>query len=157
MVALYRETFERHHGHTGRRPQVAISIPLMIGTSDAHALALAEPRLRHHWRYFADAAKSWEQVQSSAYQGYNEAMKNKMGGMDTADLDATAVLGTPDTVRQRIRALEADLSRRDPVAHRLRCAAVRADEQQPGSVRPRRAAGAMTPCRSLPDPRRTRP
>ena len=36
-------------------------------------------------------------------------MKNKMGGMDTADLDATAVLGTPDTVRQRIRALEADL------------------------------------------------
>ena len=68
MVALYRETFERHHGHTGRRPQVAISIPLMIGTSDAHALALAEPRLRHHWRYFADAAKSWEQVQSSAYQ-----------------------------------------------------------------------------------------
>ena len=48
-------------------------------------------------------------MQSSAYQGYNEAMKNKMGGMDTADLDATAVLGTPDTVRQRIRALEADL------------------------------------------------
>ncbi|VWD50651.1 oxidoreductase [Burkholderia lata] len=109
MVALYRETFERHHGHTGRRPQVAISIPLMIGTSDAHALALAEPRLRHHWRYFAEAAKSWDQVQSPAYQGYNEAMKNKMGGMDTADLDATAVLGTPDTVRQRIRALEADL------------------------------------------------
>ncbi|RBL67900.1 oxidoreductase [Pseudomonas sp. MWU13-2625] len=36
-------------------------------------------------------------------------MKNKMGGMDTADLDATAVLGTPDTVRQLIRALEADL------------------------------------------------
>ncbi|WP_436408051.1 LLM class flavin-dependent oxidoreductase [Burkholderia oklahomensis] len=48
MVALYRETFERHHGRTGRKPQVAISIPLMIGTTDAHALQLAEPRLRHH-------------------------------------------------------------------------------------------------------------
>ena len=79
MVALYRETFERHHGHTGRRPQVAISIPLMIGTSDAHALALAEPRLRHHWRYFADAAKSWEQVQSSAYQGLQRSDEEQDG------------------------------------------------------------------------------
>ncbi|AIO69262.1 oxidoreductase [Burkholderia oklahomensis] len=36
-------------------------------------------------------------------------MKNKMSGMDTADLDATAVLGAPDTVRERNRVLEADL------------------------------------------------
>lgn len=110
MVALYRDTFIRHHGASGRKPQVAISIPLMIADTDAEARDLALPRLRHHWKYFAEAASSWENVSSPAYQGYNEAMKKKMSGMQDADLDATAVLGTPETVRERVLALQEELA-----------------------------------------------
>lgn len=109
MVALYRDTFLRHHGHTGRQPQVAISIPLMIADTDEQARAAAEPRLRHHWRSFAEAAKSWDNVTSPAYEGYNEAVKKKMAGMDIADLEATAVLGSPATVAARVQQLKAEL------------------------------------------------
>lgn len=109
MVALYRETFLRHHGHKGLKPQVAISIPLMLAETDEQARAMAESRLRHHWHSFAEAAKSWENVTSTAYAGYNEAVKKKMAGMDSADLDATAMLGTPETVSRRVAALKNDL------------------------------------------------
>lgn len=102
-VRLYRDTFEENHGSSGRRPQVAVSLPLMLGETDAEALEIARPQLRRYLQVWGDAAKSLARVDSPDYAGYQGVVK----GFD-ANIDETAkqvVLGSPETVASRVAEL----------------------------------------------------
>lgn len=102
-IRLYRDTFEKNHGSSGRRPEVALSLPLMAGETDAEALEIARPQLRRYLQVWGDAAKSLAQVDSPDYAGYQGIAK----GFD-ANIEETAkhtVLGSPETIVRRVENL----------------------------------------------------
>ncbi|MFB9831241.1 LLM class flavin-dependent oxidoreductase [Actinoallomurus acaciae] len=102
-VNMYREVFDKHHGSSGRQPEVALSLPLMAGETDAEALELARPKLQRYLEVWGDAAKSLAEVSSPDYAGYQGVVK----GFD-AEIDQVAkqtVLGGPETIAARVEDL----------------------------------------------------
>ncbi|MGG2460288.1 LLM class flavin-dependent oxidoreductase [Streptomyces sp. RGM 3693] len=110
-VELYKSRFQVASEVGGGSPRVAISIPLMIGETDADAVDRALPRLRAHWQVFGEAAESLLHSHSSDYAKYPQAVK-KIKEMSDDDLIETAIVGSPETVTERIvefrRALSVD-------------------------------------------------
>lgn len=102
-VQMYREVFDKHHGSSGRQPEVALSLPLMAGETDAEALELARPKLQRYLEVWGDAAKSLAEVTSPDYAGYQGVVK----GFD-AEIEQVAkqtVLGGPETIARRVEEL----------------------------------------------------
>lgn len=102
-VQMYREVFDKHHGSSGRQPEVALSLPLMAGETDAEALELARPKLQRYLEVWGDAAKSLAEVTSPDYAGYQGVVK----GFD-AEIEQVAkqtVLGGPETIARRVEDL----------------------------------------------------
>lgn len=102
-VKLYRDTFEKHHGSSGREPQVAVSLPLMAGETDAEALEIARPQIQRYHKVWGDAVKGLAQVDSPDYAGYQGVTK----GFD-ASVEDTAkqlVCGSPETIARRVEEL----------------------------------------------------
>lgn len=109
LVEVYREHFRNSSRTRGRQPQVAMSVPLLISESDEEARKLGEEHLIRHWARFADAARSWSDVSSPAYAGYQKVVTEKFGsGIGPGDRDYAA-FGSPDAVLDRIDALHRDL------------------------------------------------
>lgn len=110
-VELYKSRFQEALGGTGGSPRVAMSIPLMIGETDADAMERALPRLRAHWQVFGEAAESLLHTHSSDYAKYPQAVQS-IKEMGDDDLIETAIVGSPETVTERIvefrRALSVD-------------------------------------------------
>ncbi|RKT11329.1 alkanesulfonate monooxygenase SsuD/methylene tetrahydromethanopterin reductase-like flavin-dependent oxidoreductase (luciferase family) [Streptomyces sp. 1114.5] len=111
MVEVYRETFEEEHGASGRKPRVALSVPLHVAETDDEAYTAGAPFLREYLQVWGEAADSWAGVTSSAYPGYSAAGKTFLNTSE-ADLRSTAtgVLGSPGTVVEKIHALRDALS-----------------------------------------------
>ncbi len=98
-VRLYRDTFEKNHGSSGRQSRVAVSLPLMPGQTDAEALEIARPQIRRYLQVWGDAVRSLARVDSPDYAGYQGIAK----GFE-ADVEETArqlVLGSPETIARR--------------------------------------------------------
>jgi alkanesulfonate monooxygenase SsuD/methylene tetrahydromethanopterin reductase-like flavin-dependent oxidoreductase (luciferase family) len=106
MVQVYLETFEDAHRSSGLRPRVAVSVPLYVAADDREAWQTAEPALREYFDVWADAAESWSGTSSPDYPAY-KAMGDALRHLDLADLRSagTAVVGSPETVMQRIAEL----------------------------------------------------
>ncbi|TCO44773.1 LLM class flavin-dependent oxidoreductase [Actinocrispum wychmicini] len=102
-IDLYRNTFLAKHGPAGRRPKVAVSIPLLIADTDDEARDVAVPLMLKSFAAFKKAILSWENVESPAYAGYT-AMARQLASFDLAaeGLEAKAMVGSPDTVRGRL-------------------------------------------------------
>lgn len=111
LVRTYRETFRAVHGGSGRRPQVAVSLPLYVAETDEAAYDTAIPYLREYLTVTTDAARSWSRVRSTNYPGY-EAMADAFGKVDDEALrtEGTAVIGSPRTVIDGIRELTRELT-----------------------------------------------
>lgn len=111
LVSVYLETFEDGPGASGRRPRVALSVPLYVAEGDEEACRVADPLLREYFDVFAEAADSWAGASSTDYPAYR-GIAPAMRGLDIAAVrrGGAAVVGAPDGVTERIRALREDLS-----------------------------------------------
>lgn len=101
-IQLYRDLFEEHHGASGRKPEVAVSLPLMMGETDAEALEIARPQLQRYLQVWGDATKGLAQVTSPDYAGYQGVVKGFDPNIDPAEVAKHTVLGCPETVASRI-------------------------------------------------------
>ncbi|KIZ16619.1 LLM class flavin-dependent oxidoreductase [Streptomyces natalensis] len=112
MINHYRDHFARAVGSTTERhSKVAISIPLLIAESDDEAGRLGRRLLRKHWARFSEAAASWHNVSSPAYQGYQEAVQKKYGNdVSDTELDSTAFFGSPESVVDKVREVRKTLA-----------------------------------------------
>ncbi|KWT63392.1 oxidoreductase [Streptomyces albus subsp. albus] len=108
-VELYKTRFQQRVGKTGRSPRVAMSIPLMVGETDADAVERALPRLRAHWQVFGEAAESLLQTHSSDYAKYPQAVQS-IKEMSDSDLIQTAIIGSPETVAEKVAEFRRALS-----------------------------------------------
>lgn len=110
LIKLYLDTFAEAHEGTDLRPRVAFSVPLYVAETDAEAYDTAIPHIREYLDVTAEAANAWTGVSSSSYQGY-ENMKQAFGRVDDEKLrhDGVAVIGSPESVIEQIRALRQEL------------------------------------------------
>lgn len=105
LMDLYRRRFAAATGD-GRRAKVAVSVPLLLAESDQDAREEGRTLLRRHWDRFSEAATSWRNRTSPAYEGYQAAVTKKYGtGVSDAELESAAVFGSPDTALEKIRAV----------------------------------------------------
>lgn len=104
-LGLYRDAFEAVHIGSGLRPRVAASLPLVIAETDALAEEIAETYLRRYLDVWAQAVGPWDRRQSSAYRGYS-GFGWMLRNLPPSKLytDGGAIVGSPDTVIDRIRA-----------------------------------------------------
>ncbi|WP_329363732.1 LLM class flavin-dependent oxidoreductase [Streptomyces sp. NBC_00669] len=106
LMDVYRQRFAAVAGD-GRRPKVAVSVPLLLAESDEDAREEGRTLLRRHWSRFSEAAASWQNRTSPAYEGYQAAVTKKFGNaVGDAELESTAVFGSPDRAVERIRAIQ---------------------------------------------------
>lgn len=110
MIDFYRERFTAAPHNAGRRPRVALSVPLLLAESDQEALDLGRTLLRRHWETFGEAANSWQSRTSSAYQGYREMVTTKYATADDAEHLEWAVFGSPESAVSQLRELRDVLS-----------------------------------------------
>jgi alkanesulfonate monooxygenase SsuD/methylene tetrahydromethanopterin reductase-like flavin-dependent oxidoreductase (luciferase family) len=106
LIRIYLDTFAEVHGGTDRRPRVAVSMPLYVAATDAEAWEVAIPHLLEYNDVTIEAADAWTHNSSSSYPGY-ETMREKlaMATEDALRAGACAVVGSPDTVVETVRAL----------------------------------------------------
>lgn len=102
-VQMYRDVFLEHHGASGRQPEVAVSLPLMAGETDAEAMELARPKLQRYLNVWGDAAKSLADVTSPDYAGYSRVVKGF--DADPEEVAKQTVLGSPETIARRVEEL----------------------------------------------------
>ena len=106
FIDLYRERFAAATAGTGRKPKVAVSVPLLLAESDREAREQGRAHLRRHWDRFSEAATSWENRESPAYAGYQKAVREKFGnGVGDAELESAAIFGDPESVLRKVQAL----------------------------------------------------
>lgn len=110
LIRIYLDTFAEAHEGTDARPRVAFSVPLYVAETDAEAYATALPHIREYQDVTAEAADAWTGVSSSSYQGY-ENMRQAFGRIsdDMLRHDGTAVVGSPESVIEQIRALREEI------------------------------------------------
>jgi alkanesulfonate monooxygenase SsuD/methylene tetrahydromethanopterin reductase-like flavin-dependent oxidoreductase (luciferase family) len=106
LIRIYLDTFREVHGGTDRKPQVAVSMPLYVARTDAEARETAIPHLLEYNSVTLEAADAWTRTSSNSYPGY-EHMREKLAMIteDSLLASALAVVGSPDTVIDTIRAL----------------------------------------------------
>ncbi|MEU0507378.1 LLM class flavin-dependent oxidoreductase [Nocardia sp. NPDC005998] len=114
LLQLYRDRFAASARGAAASARVAVSIPLLIAESDREASESGCALLRRHWARFSNAAASWNNHSSPAYEGYQEAVRKKFGnGVSDAELESTAIFGSPQRVVDRVseicRTLEPDV------------------------------------------------
>jgi alkanesulfonate monooxygenase SsuD/methylene tetrahydromethanopterin reductase-like flavin-dependent oxidoreductase (luciferase family) len=109
LLENYRTHFEASAGsRSGKRPRIAMSVPLLIHESDERGKELGRRYIYEHWSAFSDAASSWNNRSSTAYQGYQAAVRQKFGraAAATSDFDATAAFGDPQSVIDTIEEIK---------------------------------------------------
>jgi alkanesulfonate monooxygenase SsuD/methylene tetrahydromethanopterin reductase-like flavin-dependent oxidoreductase (luciferase family) len=108
LVDAYRSTFKAGRP-AHEQPRVALSIPLYIAETDEAAYREAEPFYREYLRVWSQAADTWSTTKSSAYPGY-DAMAKGNQYLQNFDIrrEATAVIGSPERVIERIRRYRED-------------------------------------------------
>jgi len=109
LVDVYRSAFQKHHGAPSRRPQVAVSLPLIAADTDEEAMDIAKPFVQHHMDVWRDATKPLLTNESSDYAGYSDAV----GKAFSASVEEHAkmfVIGSPETIARRIEELHEGLS-----------------------------------------------
>lgn len=106
-VARYRQLFTETHGKAG---QVALSLPLIVGNSDAEAIADAETYLGRYLDTWRDAASAWDNRESKDYARYT-GVGHMLAGETPAALRhrLAAVVGGPDTAIEQISTIRAQL------------------------------------------------
>jgi alkanesulfonate monooxygenase SsuD/methylene tetrahydromethanopterin reductase-like flavin-dependent oxidoreductase (luciferase family) len=111
LVRLYRTTFAAKHRGTGLRPRVAVSVPLYVAPTDAEAYDTAVPYVREYLDVSAEAASSWNGVSSDNYRGYQNMSDGFAASTDeTLRRDGSAVIGSPGSIIEQIKALHAELA-----------------------------------------------
>jgi len=104
-LGAYRSSFSGGSG-ADARPQVAASVPLYIADTEEQARSEARGYLDRYLAVWTEAANSWMSASSVAYQGYS-GLAPVLQATTGSDLIArgSAIVGTPDTVAEQIRAL----------------------------------------------------
>jgi alkanesulfonate monooxygenase SsuD/methylene tetrahydromethanopterin reductase-like flavin-dependent oxidoreductase (luciferase family) len=107
-LGAYRGAFSGGPSDMESRPQVAASVPLYIADTEEQARSEARGYLDSYLAVWTDAANSWNDTSSAAYQGYS-GFGRMLQGTTGSDLIArgSAIVGTPDSVVEQIRALSA--------------------------------------------------
>jgi alkanesulfonate monooxygenase SsuD/methylene tetrahydromethanopterin reductase-like flavin-dependent oxidoreductase (luciferase family) len=86
-------------------------VPLYVADTDAEAYDVAIPAIHEYMQVTADAADAWTNVSSTNYPGYENMRKSfDLVSDDLLRTDGTAVIGSPATVIEGIRALSEELS-----------------------------------------------
>lgn len=70
QIDIYRKAFLAAHGQSGRRPRVAISVPLVVAHTDAEAFRTGDALMSEYLRVWLDAADSWSLAWSKDYAAY---------------------------------------------------------------------------------------
>jgi alkanesulfonate monooxygenase SsuD/methylene tetrahydromethanopterin reductase-like flavin-dependent oxidoreductase (luciferase family) len=111
LLRIYLDTFAAAHEGTGLKPRIAFSVPLYIADSDEEAYDAAIPHIKEYMAVTAEAADAWTDVSSANYPGY-ENMRAAFGkiGDDQLRYNGSAVIGSPKSVIEQIRALCEELS-----------------------------------------------
>ncbi|MFE7116588.1 LLM class flavin-dependent oxidoreductase [Streptomyces sp. NPDC057654] len=110
LIDCYKERFGASPHAAGRRPKVAVSVPLLIAESDDEARDCGRRLLRRHWEKFTEAAGAWNNRTSPAYEGYQTAIRKKFGsGVGDTELESTAVFGSPENALQKVEAIRESL------------------------------------------------
>jgi alkanesulfonate monooxygenase SsuD/methylene tetrahydromethanopterin reductase-like flavin-dependent oxidoreductase (luciferase family) len=101
-VRSYRESFRKHHG-ADAQPQVAISLPLYVGSTDAEARRIADPYLNEYLAVWTSALHAWDNATSSDYAGYT-GFARQAATLTAKDCRAagTAIVGSADHVADQI-------------------------------------------------------
>jgi alkanesulfonate monooxygenase SsuD/methylene tetrahydromethanopterin reductase-like flavin-dependent oxidoreductase (luciferase family) len=110
MIDLYRDRFRAAPGNAGRQPKVAISVPLLVAEDAGEARELGWQLLRRHWDRFTEAANSWSDRSSPAYEGYREALATRYGKDSAAEELEWAVFGDPESAVEQAREMCAALA-----------------------------------------------
>jgi alkanesulfonate monooxygenase SsuD/methylene tetrahydromethanopterin reductase-like flavin-dependent oxidoreductase (luciferase family) len=111
LIECYRERFGASARGAGRRPKVAVSVPLLLAESDDEARDSGRELLRRHWERFSEAAAVWQNRTSSAYEGYQAAVRKKFGStVSDTELEGTAVFGSPENAVRKVRAIREALT-----------------------------------------------
>ncbi|MGW0537771.1 LLM class flavin-dependent oxidoreductase [Streptomyces sp. NPDC003032] len=101
LLNVYREEFDKHHGASGRRPQVGMVVPLVLADTDEEAMAAARPHLDEYVAVWKEAAASVATIDSPDYQNYAQVFAKSVeaGGGGTG---ANGVIGSPETAARRV-------------------------------------------------------
>jgi alkanesulfonate monooxygenase SsuD/methylene tetrahydromethanopterin reductase-like flavin-dependent oxidoreductase (luciferase family) len=106
QVGMYRKAFAAAHGHTGKRPRVAMSVPLYVAETDQEAFRTGDALMAEYLRVWLDAADSWNVAWSKDYAAYTGMSYFLRGMSPTSWREAgSAVVGSVERVIERIREL----------------------------------------------------
>jgi alkanesulfonate monooxygenase SsuD/methylene tetrahydromethanopterin reductase-like flavin-dependent oxidoreductase (luciferase family) len=107
LVDIYRTA--RRGGPAGRG-RLALSIPLLVRSSEAEARREGDYYLERYLRVWADAAEAWRGVESAAYPGYSR-MPDIVGAVTPEQLrqNGGVVFGSPTQVVDAVARLREEL------------------------------------------------
>ncbi|MDG4830631.1 LLM class flavin-dependent oxidoreductase [Solwaraspora sp. WMMD1047] len=105
MIEMYRDVFQEHHGASGRVPQVAAGVPLMVAPTDAEADAAARRHQRGYFEVWGEASQTLKSVDAPDYAGYAKMIERYLT-MDEDRMIAGTMHGSPATVARKTRELE---------------------------------------------------
>ncbi|GAA4232345.1 LLM class flavin-dependent oxidoreductase [Actinomadura meridiana] len=105
LVSVYRDAFMANHGASGRSPETAMVVPLVLADTDEEALEEAKPHLQEYIEVWKEAAASVLKVNSADYRGYSQALaKSVEAGSDGAG--GNGVIGSPETAARRVKEMQ---------------------------------------------------
>jgi alkanesulfonate monooxygenase SsuD/methylene tetrahydromethanopterin reductase-like flavin-dependent oxidoreductase (luciferase family) len=116
FVRAYREEFLRHHGDSGAQPRVVVSLPMLVGETQAEADALADRYLAEYLRVWIASADAWNNTSSTDYRnykGFGMYLRTLSGPRMRAQ--GMALVGTADQVVERAMAFSAGLGDLDAI------------------------------------------
>jgi alkanesulfonate monooxygenase SsuD/methylene tetrahydromethanopterin reductase-like flavin-dependent oxidoreductase (luciferase family) len=109
LIAIYRDAFSTAKPAYGK-PEIAVSLPLYVADTAAHALEHGGRYLRRYFDVWEDAANSWASIQSDAYPGYTHLAEIiRASTPERMQAAGSAVFGCAGRVAEHIAWIEEEL------------------------------------------------
>ena len=102
-IDIYREAFQETHGETKKVSRVAISLPLYVAETDRQAFLEGKKYVRNYFNIWANAAESWNQIQSRDYPGYTGMARSlRESSFEAMCKNGNVAIGCPDRIIEYI-------------------------------------------------------
>lgn len=101
LLEVYRSSF--YEKHPNRKPQIGLSLPLIIRKTEKEAIIDSNKYLQHYKDTWADATKEWNTTSSTNYPKYGGLSRIIRSSSPQLMRDRLqAIVGTPESVCEKI-------------------------------------------------------